>query len=703
MRTGIYARLFIPIFFLILLVIFFRYHFLIETETAHADARYRAVSTQLGSYLSGTLLPAADQADQHDDAALATLLSASMRLDQDLVALRWSHAGRHLSLAGERVAPIRYPDWFRRLTGLRAFQTDYAVALRDGSAARLSLSFAPTADVNTLWDTVCRQAQVTAVNVLLIYGLLGLILFHNRRMLGRLAEVTRQFRAGRHNVRMRVQGTLESRALAQTFNDMAGEVQHLLQSLQASQAMLGEQMTQSRQMQSALQEMSWQNYHDALTGLPNRAALAVRFEQDLFRARERQRLLAVCLFDLDGFQEINRRFGEDGGDEVLKQVASRLHTFAGQSHYAAHLGGDEFVLLLCDQDDRGGIAKQVGALLAALAHPYQCDGQALTMSASAGVSVYTGKQQSADTLLRHADQALYQAKLTGRNRLSFFDDDLDEAVRSHHSQRSEIRDGMLAGQFRLHYQPKVNMRSGEVVGMEALLRWQHPQRGLLGPMLFLPLADQSDLIIEIGEWVLRQALRQMQQWGVDHPHWVVSVNIAARHFQRPDFVGHIRSILDGFPGVPPTMRELEILESSALDDIDHVRRVMTACQELGIAFALDDFGTGYSSMSYLKRLPANILKIDQSFVRNMLDDQDDLHLVGAIIGLAKSFNLAVIAEGVETLAHGAQLMRMGCDLAQGYGIARPMPPDDVPAWAAAFTPAPAWCEVAQEADMATGI
>jgi len=267
-------------------------------------------------------------------------------------------------------------------------------------------------------------------------------------------------------------------------------------------------------------------------------------------------------------------------------------------------------------------------------------------------------------------------------------------VRSHHTQRTEIADALAAGQFLLHYQPKVNMRNGQVVGMEALLRWSHPQRGMIGPMLFLPLVDHTDLIIDIGVWVIRQAMRQMQAWAPLYPHWVVSVNLAARHFQRPDFVVRLKEILDEFSDVPPSMLELEILESSALDDIEHVRQIMTACQELGITFALDDFGTGYSSMSYLKRLPANILKIDQSFVRNMLDDQDDLHLVGAVIGLAKSFNLAVIAEGVETVEHGAQLMRMGCDLAQGYGIARPMPADAVAAWASHFVPAPAWRAVA---------
>jgi EAL domain-containing protein (putative c-di-GMP-specific phosphodiesterase class I) len=312
------------------------------------------------------------------------------------------------------------------------------------------------------------------------------------------------------------------------------------------------------------------------------------------------------------------------------------------------------------------------------------------MSASVGIAVYTGSDISADSLLRHADQALYQAKITGRNRHHFFDADLDEQVRTHHNRRTEVRNALLANELVLYYQPKLDMRKGRIVGMEALLRWQHPERGVVAPGEFLPIVEHSDVMIDIGEWVLREALRQLQSWRAFDPLWVISVNIAARHFQRPDFVERLTAILAEFPDVPPHMLELEILESSALSDIAHVRDIMHDCQALGISFALDDFGTGYSSMSYLKRLPADVLKIDQSFVRNMLVDRDDLHLVSAVIGLARSFGLGVIAEGVETIEHGAMLMRLGCDLVQGYGIGRPMPADDVLSWVASFDTAAVW-------------
>ncbi|MYM93275.1 EAL domain-containing protein [Duganella vulcania] len=451
-------------------------------------------------------------------------------------------------------------------------------------------------------------------------------------------------------------------------------------------------VTERRQL---MQQISWQSNHDILTGLPNRAALASRFEQEVARAREEGYLLAVCLFDLDHFQHVNQTMGQHVGDEILKQAASRLHDFAGQRHYAARLGGDEFVLLLPEMNGRAAIEQALDRLMTALSRDYVCAGKAVGMSASAGVAVYTGNEISADSLLRHADQALYQAKIMGRHRYHFFDADLDEQVRTHHNRRTEVRAALRAGELRLYYQPKLDMRKGRIVGMEALLRWAHPLRGVVGPMDFLPIVEHSDVIVDIGEWVLREALRQLQFWRAFDARWVISVNIAARHFQRTDFVARLKGILAEFPDVPPHMLELEILESSALSDIAHVRSIMLDCQALGISFALDDFGTGYSSMSYLKRLPADMLKIDQSFVRNMLVDRDDLHLVSAVIGLAKSFGLGVIAEGVETIEHGAMLMRLGCDLVQGYGIARPMPADDVLPWVASFNTASVWQAAAQ--------
>ena len=690
MRLGTYTRWFLPIALLILAVSVVRYHTLLATETAQADARYRSEARQLNLYLANTVLPLSVRSDSGN---IGQVLRATLPLNPDLASIAWRGDGRQADVLAERQAgaPVATaPAWFARLAGMTAIHSRLQVSLPGGGDGVLELHYTPTLPLLGVWQAVRQQALLTVVNITLVVVLLSLLLASHRRLLTRLAQAIERLRGGDFTVRMASGATPEAQDLSRAFNGMVGDVGEMLDSLQESRQQLGVQLTETVHMQQVLQKMSWQNYHDVLTGLPNRTALAARFEQELFLARERQRLMAVCLFDLDHFQAINDRHGADAGDEILKQVAGRLHDFTGTAHYAARLGGDEFVVLLCGQTSLAAIEQNVQLLMRDLGLPYQCDQQTLQLTASVGIAVYAGKDLNAESLLRHADHAVYQAKLTGRNQYHFFDSHLDEEVRTHHNQRTEVRHALNHGELRLHYQPKVNMRTGAVVGMEALLRWQHARRGLLAPAQFLPLVEQTDLIIDIGEWVLRQALWQIQRWSAAGRHWVVSVNIAARHFQQPDFVLRLKTMLGEFPGVRASMLELEILESSALHDVEHVRRIIRACQALGITFALDDFGTGYSSMSYLKRLPANIIKIDQSFVHNMLTDRDDLHLVRAVIGLARSFRLTVIAEGVETIAHGERLIELGCDLAQGYGIARPMPADAVLDWADGFAAPPQW-------------
>ena len=327
----------------------------------------------------------------------------------------------------------------------------------------------------------------------------------------------------------------------------------------------------------------------------------------------------------------------------------------------------------------------------AMAAPYAIEGEKILISASIGVAIYPLDESDPDTLLRHADLAMYQAKDEGRNRHHIFDVALDREGLNHRQQIERIKQAFDNGEFRVYYQPKVNMRTGKVVGMEALLRWQHPDHGVVRPLEFLPLVEHASLIVDIGEWVASQALTQIERWADQGRVWPVGVNIAARHFQHPDFLPRLKAILDQHPAVAPDMLELEIVESAALGDIQHVGRLILACQqELGVRFALDDFGTGYSSLTYLKRLSTNTLKVDQSFVRDMLDDQEDLALVEAVISLATVFNRAIVAEGVETPEHGIMLMRLGCDIAQGDSIAPAMPPDDVWAWSQQFVPNRNW-------------
>ncbi|MBX9834125.1 MAG: EAL domain-containing protein, partial [Burkholderiaceae bacterium] len=428
-------------------------------------------------------------------------------------------------------------------------------------------------------------------------------------------------------------------------------------------------------------QISWHARHDALTGLHNRAALAERLTHAIFVARNKGLLLAVCMLDLDHFQTVNDTYGNRLGDRLLKETARRLGAFATASDAVARMGGDEFVLLMGEQADVQTIKARVAVLMKQLAAPYAIDDRVLNTTVSIGVAVFPQDDANPDTLLRHADQAMCQAKSFGRNQMHVFDVQHDHAVQTQHSRQTRIAQALHAGELVLHYQPKVNLRTGEILGLEALLRWQHPEQGLLGPQHVLPLIEDIDLVVELGEWVLRQALAQMRQWTDAGMSWEISVNIAAPHFHRPNFVQRLKDILHTCPEVSPARLELEILESAALEDIQYMRRMMQSCQALGVRFALDDFGTGFSSLSYLKSLPAETIKIDQSFVRGILEDGDDLTLVSAIVALAAAFHRHVVAEGVETPEQCAKLLELGCERAQGFGIARPMPAQEVMEWA----------------------
>ena len=432
-------------------------------------------------------------------------------------------------------------------------------------------------------------------------------------------------------------------------------------------------------------------HFDALTNLPNRVLLADRLHQAMVQAQRRGLKTGVAFLDLDGFKGINDSYGHNVGDHLLVALATHMRQALREGDTLARLGGDEFVAVLVDLGETQACVPLLTRLLEAAAQTIVVDGHALQVSASLGVSFFPqGDEVDADQLLRQADQAMYQAKLAGKNRYHVFDAEQDRHVRDHHEHLDRIRNALEHEEFVLHYQPKVNMRSGAVVGAEALIRWQHPEQGLLSPAAFLPVVEEHSLAVDIGEWVLQQAVRQLALWAHDGLRWSISVNIGARQLQQPNFVDRLQALLARYPTVRPQQLELEVLETSALEDLAHVSQVISACATLGIGFALDDFGTGYSSLSYLKRLPASLLKIDQSFVRDMLDDPDDLAILDGVIGLATAFRRDVIAEGVETLAHGTLLLQLGCELGQGFGIARPMPAVQFPGWAQQWTPAREW-------------
>jgi diguanylate cyclase (GGDEF)-like protein/PAS domain S-box-containing protein len=438
-------------------------------------------------------------------------------------------------------------------------------------------------------------------------------------------------------------------------------------------------------MKEHQQQLEHIAHFDALTHLPNRVLLADRLQQAIHHCQRRKHSLAVVFLDLDGFKAVNDHHGHAVGDTLLIALAQRMKAALREGDTLARMGGDEFVAILVDLEHAQDCDPVLNRLLQAASEPFEADTAVLQVSASMGVTIYPQDGSDADLLMRHADQAMYAAKQSGKNRYHLFDVENEVAVKARRESLDRVRTALERGEFVLYYQPKVDLRKRTVVGVEALIRWQHPDRGLLQPGDFLPFVEDHPISVAIGEWVIETALMQMRAWKADGLTMHTSVNVGALQMQQMGFVVWLAEQLKAYPDIPTHRLELEILETSALEDISEVSQTMHACRALGVRFALDDFGTGYSSLTYLKHLPAEMIKIDQSFVRDMLSDADDLSIVRGVIGLASAFGRAVIAEGVETEAHCTQLLSMGCDLAQGYGIARPMPAHNVPSWVAQWT------------------
>jgi diguanylate cyclase (GGDEF)-like protein/PAS domain S-box-containing protein len=442
-----------------------------------------------------------------------------------------------------------------------------------------------------------------------------------------------------------------------------------------------------KEQQQKLEQMA---HYDVLTNLPNRALLADRLNQVLIQNNANNTQVAVILLDLDGFKEINDDYGHNVGDELLVAIAERLKTSIREGDTLSRFGGDEFVAVLSNLTSLNEFKTIVERMLVLASEPVICQGHKLKVSTSIGVTLYPADNTDADQLIRHADQAMYVAKQKGKNCYHQFDIQSEDAIKIRHETIQNITKALNNREFVLYYQPKVNMRTGEIIGTEALIRWQHPTRGLLSPAEFLPFIENHQLSIDIGEWVIAESLQQLGRWKKSDLNIQVSVNVGALQLQQQNFSTRLKSLLAAAPNISPSSLELEVLETSKLGDVKDVSKIMEDCVKLGVNFAIDDFGTGYSSLTYLRRLPANVIKIDQTFVRDMLYDNEDRTIVIGVIALARSFNRCVIAEGVETIAHGTALLKLGCELAQGYGIAKPMPADELPDWAKQWTTAPEW-------------
>ena len=445
------------------------------------------------------------------------------------------------------------------------------------------------------------------------------------------------------------------------LRDAAGQVTHYVGVLS--------DITEARNYREQLEH---QANHDMLTSLPNRSLLRDRLDLAVAHAHRQGKLLAVAFIDLDNFKVINDSLGHSAGDQLLKVTAERLRACLREDDTVARHGGDEFVLLLNDQVSREAVGRTISRVIERLAQPLIVEGHEITNTCSVGVTLYPDDGTDAGTLLRNADAAMYRAKAQGKNSFQFYAAEMSSHLGERLKLEAQLRRALERGEFVLHYQPKIDLRSNEIYGLEALIRWQHPDEGLVAPGRFIGLAEETGLIVPMGEWALRTGCAQARAWSdAGLPPMLLSVNISARQFKRRDLVQTVSRVLEE-TGLAPERLELELTESLVMENAEEFIQTLAALKRLGVSLSVDDFGTGYSSLSYLKRFPVDRLKIDQSFVRDIGSDPDDAAIARAVIQLGHSLDLRVTAEGVETEEQLAFLREHGCDEVQGYLFSRPV-------------------------------
>ena len=455
--------------------------------------------------------------------------------------------------------------------------------------------------------------------------------------------------------------------------------------------MLGVSMdvTMQHEQQELLHHMA---HYDALTGLPNRVLLAERLRDALEQTRQSGTHLAVAYIDLDALKAINDELGHELGDRLLVLVAGRLQRALRPGDCVARLSGDEFAVVFGDLTNREACERRLRATMEAVGAPYDLSGVRIDITASVGYTLFPEDSADPDTLLRHADQAMYVAKQAGGNRLRAFDSVQESARQNLMEQLARFDEAMNNGELAIYLQPKVNMRTGVVIGAEALARWVHPENGVMLPGSFLHWIDGTELEAKFAQWVMDSSLAHMAQLKRQGLNMQISINIVAEQLRHRGFADWVLAQLEKYPDVRPDQLDLEITENAALYDVNHVAKELTQLRARGVSVSLDDFGTGYSSLAYLRRLPIDQLKLDQSYVRGMVQDAADQAIVQGVIGLARSFGYRIVAEGVETQEQGDLLVRMGCHIAQGHGISKPMPAEDFANWAAHWQAPASWLD-----------
>ncbi|MHB8422929.1 MAG: putative bifunctional diguanylate cyclase/phosphodiesterase [Leptospirales bacterium] len=434
-----------------------------------------------------------------------------------------------------------------------------------------------------------------------------------------------------------------------------------------------------KEMDSQLRHLA---SHDTLTNLANRKLFYERINRSIELSERNQKIMALVFLDLNDFKAVNDSFGHTAGDILLKEFAHRLRIRLRRTDVVARIGGDEFAIILDSVVDANDVSTIVQHVIEEITYPYELDPDLVSISVSVGISLYPLDGKTAGELIRKADRAMYQGKESGTSRFRFYNNDMEQSERNRRRLQEEIVLGIRNGDMRLFYQPKLNLRTGEIFGMEALIRWNHPTRGVLLPEHFLPAIQGSEMIVTLGDWVIREAVRQMDEWQKNALHLPVSVNVDVLQLKKPEFLGKLKDALLAYPEVPPQFLELEILETTAMGDFPEIRALFDTIHREGVGLSLDDFGTGYSSLAYLKNLPFDTLKIDRSFVMDMIRHREDLAIIESVSSLANIFDRKVIAEGMERPEYGAILLHLGCDRAQGFAIAPPMPSQEVSSWIA---------------------
>jgi len=510
-------------------------------------------------------------------------------------------------------------------------------------------------------EALVKRGIPIALTGVILSALIGLVLGSLlTRRLKALEFATRQIGEGEMEVTVAISGHDEVARLAQVFNEMSGNLR-----------------TQFNELQKIQEELAFQAQHDPLTGLPNRLLFDLRCSQAIASAKNHHHKLALLFFDLDHFKNINDSYGHQLGDCVLRSVADRLSLILRDDNIIARLGGDEFCVLIEKIGNEQEATAVAQSILDMLSVPLSCEQHEFFLTASIGICLYPRDGEDEVRLLRNADTAMYRAKAAGRGAFRFYSREQTSTVRERTSLEQRLRKAIERGELRLNYQPQVCLTTGAVVGVEALARWSSPEFGLVSPEKFIPIAEESGLIISMGEWILDDACRQMQQWRL-HDAGIprVAVNLSALQVQRSDITTLVRRALES-TGLPASCLELEITEGYILQDADRAVEVLQQLRDLGVSIAIDDFGTGFSSLSYLHRLPIDRLKIDKSFVQEIGSTSRAAQVAQTIVSLGKTLGLSIIGEGVEQTRHADALREWGCHEGQGFLYSHAVAPDQL--------------------------